>query len=50
MKPFISVYTSAEFCGLSFMCGYWAEHIIGVMLQLGWLEIAVGIQWGDTDD
>lgn len=25
------------------MVGYWAERILGVSLQFGWLEIAVGI-------
>ena len=50
MRPFLSVCMSDEFCGFSMMVGYWAERIAGVSLQFGWLEIAVGIQWGDTDD
>ena len=43
MKPFISVLPSDEFCGIAFMCGYWSERIVGISLQIGWLEIAIGI-------
>ena len=50
MKPFLSVLMSDEFCGISFMCGYWSEGIYGMSLQIGWLEIAIGFMRGDTDD
>lgn len=43
MKPFISVLPSDEFCGISIMCGFWVEHIVGISLQIGWLEIAIGV-------
>jgi hypothetical protein len=43
MKPFISVLPSDEFCGISIMCGYWTERIVAISLQIGWLEIAIGI-------
>lgn len=45
MKPFISVLPNDEFCGISIMCGYWhwTERIVGISLQIGWLEIAIGI-------
>lgn len=43
MKPFVSVFPSDEFFGFSLMIGYWAERIIGISLQLGWLEVTIGI-------
>lgn len=49
MKHFISVVPSEEFVGIAFMLGYWAEHIVGISLQLGWLEVAVGIILGRGD-
>lgn len=43
MKPFISVLPSDEFCGIALMLGYWSERIVAISLQIGWLEIAVGV-------
>lgn len=43
MKPFISVLPNDEFCGISIMCGFWLGRIVGISLQIGWLEIAIGI-------
>lgn len=50
MKPFVSVFPSDEFCGFSLMIGYWTERIVGVSLQFGWLEIAVGIILGRGEE
>ena len=50
MSPFLSFCMSDEFCGFSMMVGYWAERILGVSLQFGWLEIAVGIILGRGEE
>lgn len=45
MKPFITADWNEQFIGVAFYCGYFKdEGTFEIVLQIGWLEIAIGVE------
>jgi hypothetical protein len=45
MKPFITIEWNEDFIGVAFYFGFFPkENTFEMVLQIGWLEIAIGVE------
>lgn len=50
MKPFLTMELNDDFCGVAIYGGYFPEeNTFEMVIQIGWLEIAIGITKGGVE-